>query len=517
MDSNHDNAPRTRRRVLALASLAIGLAAASAPLSSSSAAFTSRSVNPGSIGAAPDWTPPTVTLDVPDMIRGSVSITAAATDSRSSIARVEIQWSPGEAGTWTTLCTRTAAPYTCTLNTVGMPEDDIDVRATATDAAGFSASVVETGILVDNIAPTASLGTVPNTLTGVVTIPVNASDAGSGVSSATVQYAPAGTTSWTTICVDTTAPWSCRWDTTTAAFGSYDLRAIVADVAGNTMTTASLTKRQVDNRAASVSVEHPGAFLRGTATIAANAFSNAGVTSVRIQRSPVGSTTWTDICTDSTSPYSCDWNTATVADGDYNLRAVLLDGANTTTTSATVGPVRVDNSPLRGFDVQGTNGTNIGRLDAGDTLTTTYTRRMRSTSFLAGWDGTRRAVVLRVRDGSLLGLGSAEDTLDVFTTTTLGTQVQIGSINLKGDYVRTGKTITIAGTMTQTTTIVNGLEASAVTLAVGTSPATKQKDLRTTSLVPTMVWSPSAQAVDISGVATSAAPVTELGAADRDL
>ncbi len=84
--------------------------------------------------------------------------------------------------------------------------------------------------------------------------------------------------------------------------------------------------------------------LTGTVTLAASASSTAGIASVRIDRAPSGTTSWSTVCTDQTAPYSCSWNTTTVADGSYDFRAVLVDGRGVTTTSTTMSSRRVDNS-----------------------------------------------------------------------------------------------------------------------------------------------------------------------------
>ena len=68
--------------------------------------------------------------------------------------------------------------------------------------------------------------------------------------------------------------------------------AAATDAAGNVTTSAPVTNRVVDNTVSSVTVEDPGAFLTGTVTVQANATSTAGVTSVRIQQAPAGSSTW---------------------------------------------------------------------------------------------------------------------------------------------------------------------------------------------------------------------------------
>ena len=42
------------------------------------------------------------------------------------------------------------------------------------------------------------------------------------------------------------------------------------------------------------------------------------------------------LCSDNTAPFTCDWNTALVPDGDYDLRAIATDIHDNTKTSATI-------------------------------------------------------------------------------------------------------------------------------------------------------------------------------------
>ena len=49
---------------------------------------------------------------------------------------MRIQRSPADADDWTDICTDDAAPYTCSLNTTTLANDDFDLRAIATDVAG---------------------------------------------------------------------------------------------------------------------------------------------------------------------------------------------------------------------------------------------------------------------------------------------------------------------------------------------------------------------------------------------
>ncbi len=85
-----------------------------------------------------------------------------------------------------------------------------------------------------------------------------------------------------------------------------------------------------------VSVTNPGTPLRGTVAVNATATSDEAMASVRIQRSPAGAGTWTDLCTDTVAAYSCSWTTTGVADGLYDLRAIAVDALGYTQTSAIV-------------------------------------------------------------------------------------------------------------------------------------------------------------------------------------
>src|SRR6187200_494475 len=69
-----------------------------------------------------------------------------------------------------------------------------------------------------------------------------------------------------------------------------------------------------------VAMTDPGSPLSGTVTLGATAAdARSSVASVAIQRAPVGSGTWTTICTDDAAPYACPWVTTAVADGSWQL------------------------------------------------------------------------------------------------------------------------------------------------------------------------------------------------------
>jgi hypothetical protein len=449
--------------------------------------------------------------DPGDAVRGAVAL-AVSVHNLPPNTTVRVESLQDGSSQWKSICTNLTAPYACTWGTTAVANDTYDLRAVATSGGSTFTSPVVTEVQVDNLAPTVTMTDPGTPLSGFRTFAATPDDDHSGVVRTVVQYAVTGTSTWKDLCTITAEPWSCRIDTATLADGSYSLRAVATDLAGNSATSTAVANRVVDNTVSSVSLEDPGANLAGTVTLRAGASSTAGVTSVRIQRAPAGTSTWTDVCTDTSSPYTCTWNTAAVSDGLYDLRAVLLDGAGRTTTSTTVASRRVDNTPLRGYDVQTVNGgSTSGRPETGDRVTFTYTDQLTLSSVTSGWDGSALAVTLRIRDGKLLGTGSNGDTLDVQRN---GNAVNLGSVNLKQNYVKDNRTQTWNATMTAATTTVAGSTATTVTIQLGSIIGTNSTRRVSSSSV--MVWTPSALATDVLGRASSTTATTELGSSDRD-
>lgn len=453
--------------------------------------------------------------DPGDVVRGTQTLTATLYNSGLVPYVVGIQYAVAGTTTWKTFCSTAIAPYTCSWNTAGsgfVQGETYDLRAFATAGVITTYSAVVDDVTIDNVAPTVTMVDPGTPLRGTATFTATAADADSGVAGVQLQYQRTGTATWTTFCSPTADPYTCRYATTQLADGTYAFRAIAVDGAGNSTTSATVANRVVDNTVTTVSVEDPGAYLSGTVTVTASASSSAGIASVRIDRAPSGTTTWTTICTDQTAPYTCAFDTTKVTDGLYDFRAVLVDNQARTTTSATLSARRVDNSPLRGYDVQATNGgASVGKFGAGDVVKLTYTDEVNLSTITSGWTGSSLAVTLRLRDGNLLGLGSSGDTIDVLRN---GSAVNLGSVNLKGNYAKNSKTIQFNATMVASTTAINGVTATVVTITLGS--VASGSGLRTQSATATMIWTPSASATDLVGRPSSTSPATELGSLDRD-
>lgn len=449
-----------------------------------------------------------------EAVRGTVPLTTTVYNAGSLTHTVRLEYTATGTTSWKTICTGLTTPYPCSWNTASIVAGEYDLRAALTAGSTTTFSAVVEGVIVDNIAPTVTMIDPGTPLSGTKTFSATASDANAGVTRVVIQYSLSGTSTWQELCVSTVEPWSCRVNTSTFADGTYSFRAIATDAAGNTTVSVPTGGRAVDNTIASVTVEVP-ASLTGTVTVAATASSTAGVASVRIQRAPSGTSTWSDLCTDTTSLYACTWDTTTVADGLYDVRAVMTDSKGAATTSPVVSAQRVDNAPLRGVDVQSANGgTTIGRVESGDTVTFTYSGQVDLAKVISGWNGTSKAVTVRLRDGSLVSKSATDDTLDVLSGTTA---VNLGSLNLRQDHVKTGRTVQFNATMTAATvTTSGGVVRSTVTLRLGTFSSGTSSFLRNVSSAAAMIWSPSASVTDLQGRACSVAPITEAGTSDRD-
>ena len=446
-----------------------------------------------------DNTAPTVSVTAPPAAsHATMTLGATVGDGNGSgVVSVRYQFRATGASTWIDACTSSVAPFSCTADFTQLADGGFDERAIATDGAGLqTTSATVTGV-VDNTAPSAAALTDPGTpLTRTVTLTTTASDARSGIASVRFERAPAGGSTWTPICTDTSSPYSCAFDTTALADGSYDLRVVATDVAGNAKTSATVAGRRIDNSGPSVTLTDPGATLRGAVTLNATASDPSGVTQVVFARRTAGGSTWTTICTDTSAPYSCSWSTTGVPDGSYDLQAVATDALGQTAASV-VSARRTDNNATpAATDVQAVNGTGApGTIDAGDVLTFTYSEPILPSSLVAGWNGTSRNVIVRVTDAT------TQDTLAVYDaddTTRIRLTAAATELALKADR-------TTGGAKFNATMTTSGANV-AVTLGSPISGSSKSSTSTTK-----MVWTPSTQATDYSGNAVAATAATETG------
>lgn len=468
-------------------------------VTASGADFTATSSSTSSFAAAADFNTVAVSLTNPGTpLTGTVGLTASASSDRG-VASVVFQAAPANTTDWVTLCTDTVAPYTCSWNTLSVADDTYDLRATATDTAGYAKTSTVAARVVDNYTLSVTL-TDPGAMSGTESLTATAANAGGGgIQSLTIQHRAVGATSWTDVCSGTTNPRTCGLDTTQLPNGARELRAVVTDLASHTAQSTMIT-RTVDNTppTAAPSIPPSGS---GTVTMSADAEDDgSGIAYVAFEAFYMG--VWYEFCRDTTAPYTCSGDSAAVPDGTYSIRVVVENNAGVRTTSSP-SSLTIDNTAPSGTDVQTGNvgGGTAGRMQSGDWIRLTWSETIAPASVLSGWTGSSQAVRVRVTDVP------GNDQLDFYDssgTTRLNLVSTAADLKLGGDYV-TGTT-EFNATMTQS--------GSSITVTLSGSPISGT--VNTVGAATTMTWLPSAGAKDAANHPSSTAQVTETGTADVD-
>jgi hypothetical protein len=441
---------------------------------------------------------PTVSLGPLGQVRGTIAVPIDASDGAGTgIASVTAELQASGGGSWSPVCVDAQC---AAVDTTQIADGLYDARAIAVDGAGRSTTSSVIAVRVDNGAPAAPTLTDPGSLLqGAAALGGTATDPGSGIASWTVQYRPAGGGAWTDACSDTTPAYGCSWSTTGVADGLYDLRALARDLAGNTTASAPLAGRRVDNNGPTVALSDPGSPLRGTVALAATASDPAGVQSVVFARRPAGGGSWTTVCTDGATPFTCAFDTTVVADGSYDLRARAVDTVAHESTAVVTGR-QLDNTPPAGADVQtGNGGATAGRAESGDWVRLTWTEPIAPGSVLSGWDGSPIAV------RALLENRNSKDELD-FYDATAGVRLNLVATNadlkLNDNFVTTSADFD--ATMTR-----NG---ASITITLGA----KRSGTVVTASAAHVTWKPSPLVLDFAGNVGASGQVAESGALDLD-
>ncbi len=218
----------------------------------------------------------------------------------------------------------------------------------AVDPAGNQSAAATRSWSIDSVDPTGSL-TAPtggSYLRGTVTLTSDSADTGgSGVASVSFQRSPAGQGTWTTIGTDTSSFYAIGWSTVSVSDGTYELRAVTTDRAGNSFTS-NLVSVMVDNTPPTGSLTAPaaGAFLRGAVSLQSDsADEGSGVASVSFQTAPSPNGVWDTTTTLNDAPWRARLSFGIIMSGTYYLRVVTTDRAGNTFTSPVLR-VRLDNT-----------------------------------------------------------------------------------------------------------------------------------------------------------------------------
>ncbi len=273
-----------------------------------------------------DLTPPTVSFTSPASgatVSGTVSVTGTATDN---VGVTKVEFYEGTVK----LSTDTAAPYSFSWGTTTGPNGSRTLTLKAYDAMNNVGTATRTvNVNNDTTPPTVAL-TAPAdgaTLTGTVIFSATASD-NTAVSRVAffVGTSQVGT--------DSSAPYSYSYSTRSQANGAKVITAKAYDMAGNVATSQAVSVTfDNDLIVPTTSITSPtaNATLSGVAVIEAVASDDRGVvTKVDFY---MGGTL---LGSDTTAPYSWNWDTSRYAVGNYTLKTRAYDPAGNSAYSAGV-------------------------------------------------------------------------------------------------------------------------------------------------------------------------------------
>ncbi|HSE81724.1 MAG TPA: Ig-like domain-containing protein, partial [Gaiellaceae bacterium] len=268
-----------------------------------------------------------------------------------------------------------------------------------------------------------------------------------------------------------------------ASIGSDDMSQVSAGATGNKTSTATASGRvvghqvsfNVDDVAPTGSLTDPGSTLVGTILLAASADdTDSAVASVLFQRSPADAGTWTNIGTaDTTSPYSVSFDTTAVADGLYDLRAVVTDLAGTVANSTVVEDRRVDNTaPTSNTDFPESSGSyNAATWGSG-----CGTSGLCGTYSDAGSGVSEVEISIRQGSGNYWNAGSFSSPSEVWNATTLagGTWsygFAAASFPAPGGYTVRIRSVDVAGNVESPSARTFTIDADEPETTIDSSPA----------------------------------------------
>ena len=238
-----------------------------------------------------------------------------------------------------------------------------------------------------------------------------------------------------------------------------------------------------------------GSYTKSSSVTLSGAAGNASgdATTVNLEVYSGSSASGTPVLTRAVTRSAATWSTivTTLGQGTYTARATQSDTGDNTGTS-TERTFTIDTTPPTRVSIAAANGTGTaGRLDAGDTITFTYSEPMLPSSILSGWSGSSAATVkVRFFSGTtdaftVLDSSSAAN-VKLDAGTTAGGGVSLGS---GGNYVT--NTVNFSATLTQSA------DDKSFVVTLG-SPDFSSRIVTTANSARNMTWTPKSGPTDLA-------------------
>ena len=281
----------------------------------------------------------------------SISVSSAFTGDANSNNTCTLQYAPHGTTSWTTFAsTRGSGVYTGTATGL-TPGTAYDFQAVYTDADGVTGSPAT----LSNVSTTNN-GTRVGALTstGATDTSISVSSAFTGDANSnntcTLQYAPHGTTSWTTFASTKGSGVYTGTATGLTPGAAYDFQAIYTDadgVTGSPATLSNVSTTNNDTRAGALtSTGATDTSISVSSAFAGDANSNNTCT---LQYAPHGTTSWTTFASTRGSGVYTGTATGLTPGTAYDFQAIYTDADGVTGSPATLSNVSTtDNNTYTG-------------------------------------------------------------------------------------------------------------------------------------------------------------------------
>jgi hypothetical protein len=228
-------------------------------------------------------------------------------------------------------------------NTSSLPDGACFLRLVSSDSGGADTYSEPISLQIDNLGPEVHLREqlAGRTLSGLVTVSVDAEDLVSGVSLVELEIS-SGDERWRRVSEARTAPFALRLSTEELTDGQWALRVAARDGSGNQSRSEPWTV-EIANTTAAAELIEPGEHLRGHVNLIARA-ADSRSTQMIFEIAATGSDEWRALGT-ARAPFHLPVDTRQLVDGIYELRIESLTAGGQSTYSRCFGPYTVDNTP----------------------------------------------------------------------------------------------------------------------------------------------------------------------------
>lgn len=228
-------------------------------------------------------------------------------------------------------------------DTGSLPDGACSLRLVSSDSGGADIYSEPVSLQIDNQGPEVRLREqlAGRTLSGLVTVSVDAEDLVSGVSLVELEISKEGEL-WERITEAHEAPFALSLSTEELADGQYRLRVAARDGSGNLSQGEPWTV-EIANPAGVAELVDPGEYLHGLVNLIARA-PDTRSTQMIFEIAAAASDEWRALGT-ARAPFHLPVDTRQLVDGIYELRIESLTAAGQSAYSRRFGPHTIDNTP----------------------------------------------------------------------------------------------------------------------------------------------------------------------------